>query len=200
MGNVLKLKPPKKYPLKEREPFDLHETPAVAVKTLLQVEDIPRRVWECFAGKGAVSKILIEAGHDVLSTDLHDHGFEGCQSGRDFFAESRMPDGIDTIISNCPYEANAGERYVRHALRLRPRLLILLLPFSFLAAKSRADLVLSLSRVHIFAPRLPTMHRDGWTGPRASSSKDHCWITWDDHHRGDHCINPVDWRQLGQAP
>jgi hypothetical protein len=196
-SNVVKLRPPVKHPRESRPVGDLHETPECATRTLLEFEDIPHRVWECCCGRGAIARVLCAAGHDVLATDLYDHGCEDSESGRDFLAESRMPEGITCIVSNPPYAGDAGSRFVRHALSLKPQLLIMLLPLAFIAAASREDLVRSLSRIHIFAPRLPTMHRDGWTGPRASSSKDHGWFVWHADYLGCHYLNPVNWRQLG---
>ena len=40
------------------------------------------------------------------------------------------------------------------------------------------------ARVWVFSKRLPMMHRDGWTGRKASSAIPHAWFVWDRDHSG----------------
>jgi hypothetical protein len=53
----------------------LYETPPEAVQALLRVERIPHCVWECCAGKGAIVRVLRDAGHAVIASDIIDYGF-----------------------------------------------------------------------------------------------------------------------------
>ena len=53
-----------------------------------------------------------------------------------------------------------------------------------------------LARVHVFRNRLPMLHRDGWTGPRASSAIPFSWFVWDRDHRGPTVIDRVSWEEL----
>lgn len=48
---------------------------------------------------------------------------------------------------------------------------------NFLESEKRSDLIDGgqLARVHVFANRLPCMHRQGWTGPRTSSTTAFVW-------------------------
>jgi len=57
---------------------------------------------------------------------------------------------------------------------------------SFLESRRRAPILDTgmLASVHVFIERLPMMHRDGWTGPRASSSVPYAWMTWHRNHQG----------------
>ena len=48
---------------------------------------------------------------------------------------------------------------------------------SFLEGMARSD-ILEEVRVHVFRDRLPMMHRDGWTGPQASSAVPYAWFAW----------------------
>ena len=50
--------------------LDLYETPAVAVEALLRVEQIPQRIWEPAAGRGAIVNVLRRAGHEVIASDI----------------------------------------------------------------------------------------------------------------------------------
>jgi hypothetical protein len=34
------------------------------------------------------------------------------------------------------------------------------------------------ARIWVSSARLPTMHRDGWTGPKAASNVAYAWIIW----------------------
>jgi hypothetical protein len=49
---------------------DLYETPACAIRALMRVESLPYIVWEPCAGRGAISRELISAGHAVIASDL----------------------------------------------------------------------------------------------------------------------------------
>jgi len=45
------------------------------VRALLSVETFEGSIWEPACGDGAISKVLLAAGFDVVSTDLIDRGF-----------------------------------------------------------------------------------------------------------------------------
>jgi len=62
-----------RYP--RRVSHDFYPTPPEAVRALLSVETFTGSVWEPACGDGAISKVLIEAGFEVVSTDLIDRGF-----------------------------------------------------------------------------------------------------------------------------
>jgi hypothetical protein len=62
-------------PARSRRKDDFHETPSVAVEALLSVETFTGPIWEPACGRGAISEVLIEHGHDVISTDLVDRGY-----------------------------------------------------------------------------------------------------------------------------
>jgi hypothetical protein len=48
-----------------------------------------------------------------------------------------------------------------------------------------------LARVHVFRERLPMMHRDGWTGPRASSAVPYAWFVWERGYTGPIIVNRI---------
>jgi ParB-like chromosome segregation protein Spo0J len=52
-----------------------YRTPTETTRALLKVEKFRSRVWELACGDGAISKVLIEAGYEVVSTDLIDRGY-----------------------------------------------------------------------------------------------------------------------------
>jgi hypothetical protein len=53
-----------RHPLAERG-LDLYETPPVAVDALLRYEKLPHQIWEPAAGRGAIVRVLRDAGHAV---------------------------------------------------------------------------------------------------------------------------------------
>lgn len=157
---------------------DLYETPLVAVRALLSVERLPRRLWEPACGPGNIVEELRAAGHDVIATDLVDYGCPGQEAGVDFLVERRPPTDVETIVTNPPFK-NA-HAFVARALELCPRV-IMLLRLAFLESERRRDILDNgrLARIHVFRKRLPMMHRAGWNGPIASSGMAFAWFVWE---------------------
>ena len=152
---------------------DLYETPEVATLALLRAEPLPRTIWEPACGPGAIVRVLRDAGHRVIATDLIDYRSpDQDHAGRDFLLERRAPDGVEMIVTNPPFKLAA--QFAAHALSLCPRVAMLLrLTFLESGRKTRpASAILDggqLARVYVFRNHLPMMHRDGWTGNRASN-------------------------------
>jgi hypothetical protein len=74
-------------------------------------------------------------------------------------------------------------------------LVLMLLRLAFLESERRSPLLDGghLARVHVFKRRLPMMHRDGWSGPRASSSVPFAWFVFDRGHHGPTMIDRISW-------
>jgi hypothetical protein len=171
----------------------LYETPSVATDALLEVEvTLPRRIWEPAAGRGAIAKVLRARGHDVVAADLVDYGELEQQSGRDFLMESRLPEGVEAIVTNPPYKL--ADQFVAHALDLCPRV-IMLLRLAFFESVRRTHILENrgLARVHVFRKRLPMMHRDGWEGRKGNSGMAFAWFVWDRAHIGPAMLHRIDW-------
>ena len=179
-------------PLAERG-NDLYETPPEAIRALMQVERLPHRLWEPACGPGAIVRVLRAVGYDVIASDLVDYGCDGSIAGVDFLMEPRAPEGVEAIVTNPPYKLAA--QFVAHGLLLVPRV-IMLLRLAFLESSCRSPILDCgrLARVHVFSRRLPMMHRDGWDGPRASSSISFAWFVWSHDHSGPATIDRIDWR------
>jgi hypothetical protein len=174
---------------------DLYETPPEATRAVLEVERLPRRVWEPACGRGAIVRVLRAAGHQVVASDLVDYGDPTHFYRRDFLTERRAPDGVEAIITNPPY--SLAEQFVGHALELCPRV-VMLLRLGFLESERRRPILDNgmLARVYVFRNRLPMMHRDGWTGRRATSSIAFAWFVWDRAHRGRAEIERISWSHV----
>jgi hypothetical protein len=122
-----------------------------------------------------------------------DYGCPDSRGGIDFLKEQFAPEGVRTILTNPPF-MHAAE-FVRHALALVPHV-VMLLRLAFLESQRRSDILDDgrLARVYVFADRLPRMHRDGWEGPRASSSIAYAWFIWNADHRGPWTGKRISWR------
>jgi hypothetical protein len=178
------------HSFKERQ-NDCYETPACAIEALLRVESLPHHILEPACGPGAIVKVLEKHDHHVIASDLYK--YERGISGMDFF--DYMTDW-DCIITNPPYQL--AEKFVRHALTISP-LVIMLLRLAFLESVRRTDILENsgLARIHVFANRLPMMHRvtNGveWQGRRASSAMPFAWFVWCRDHTGPTTIDRIRW-------
>jgi hypothetical protein len=163
---------------------DFYETCPEAVYGLLAKEDFRGGIWEPACGGGAISKILMERGYAVLSTDLYDHGYGNVGERWDFL---KQPKGIGgylpkNIITNPPFKLTsefmlAGWQHIERThgkLCLLGRLL-------WLEGIKRGKIFqeTELSRVWVFSKRIPHMHRPGWAGKRSGSLVAFAWYVWD---------------------
>ncbi len=205
---------------KEERGDNLYETPAEAVHALLALEEFGRNIWEPACGKGAISGVLEQWGHHVTLSDLRDYGTADrdgeCQEVADFLT-SAARDWTDDegaaihcpdIITNPPY-GEVLNAFVAHALRVhRPAKMALLLNLNFLAGFADDDRnfvmdELPPARVYVFKRRLPMMHRDGWDGPKASSSMNTGWFIWERQADGSYgnatLMRRIDWKDFQPA-
>jgi hypothetical protein len=73
---------------------------------------------------------------------------------------------------------------------------VFLLRLAFLEGVGRSDIIEGgqLARVYVFRNRLPMLHRDGWDGPRATSSTmPLAWFVWEREHRGPTELRRISW-------
>jgi hypothetical protein len=174
--------------------LDFYPTPREAVTALLTVEKLPYNLWDVAAGNGGIVRPLRESGYQVIASDIVERDFK-LNFTSDFLTTTEAPAGVETIVCNPPYRL--AQQFVTHALELVPRV-IMLLRLAFLESERRAPILDGgqLARVHIFRNRLPMMHRDGWTGPRASSAIAFAWYVWaGDDHVGPATIDRISWEE-----
>ena len=186
-----------RHPIAERG-VDLYETPAVATEALLRVEQIPQRIWEPAAGRGAIVRVLRDAGHTVIASDLIDYDFPLHTVG-DFLKTTAMPAGCEAILTNPPFRW--AEEFVAHALKLSP-LVIMLLRLAFLESERRCGILegRGLARIHVFRKRLPMMHRDQWAGKKANSGMAFAWYVFDRNHHEPPTIHRISWERPEPPP
>ena len=134
---------------------DLYETPPEATLALIAHESLPHFIWEPASGRGAISKVLRRTGHEVIESDLIDYGRRGVRVANFFHYSSTT---VKCIVTNPPYKL--ADRFVEHALRLSPKV-IMLLRLAFLEGTGRSRIIdrSPLARVYVFRNRLPMMHQ-----------------------------------------
>jgi hypothetical protein len=161
--------------------LDLYETPAGATIALTRAELLPLCVWEPAAGRGSIVNVLRSRGHRVVASDVVDYG--NLDFIADFMTVTKMPAGCGCILTNPPFQI--VNKFIAHALDLSPRVIVLA-RLALLESVARTEILeyRNLARIHVFRNRLPFMHRDGWSGRRASSSIAFCWYVWDRDHCG----------------
>lgn len=194
---------------------NFYETPAEATRALLALESFHFEIWEPACGKGAISRLLEDAGYEVFLSDLVDRGAADRHGTVQHVGDFRTIDrrgavaiGMERpcdIVTNPPY-GEALNSFVAHALRVhRPRKMALLLNLNFLCGFEDPERCYAMdenppSRVHVFTRRLPMMHRDGWDGPKAQSSMNTAWFVWEldasGTYAGQATLNRVDWKGL----
>ena len=103
-----------------------------------------------------------------------------------------LPERVEAIVTNPPYKAAAA--FVEKAITSAP-FVAMLLRLTFLESVRRSPILDSgsLARVHVFRNRLPMMHRDGWTGPKATSTVAYAWFVWERDHLGPTELRRVSW-------
>jgi hypothetical protein len=165
----------------DREQNDYYPTPPSAISALLAVERFQGRVLEPCCGDGAISRILVEAGCEVISTDLIDRGYG--VGGLDFLSPAYPNPGCENIVTNPPYKL--AFEFVERSLSITTGKVAMLLRLAFLETERRRKLFLStpLARVHVFSRRI-TMHRAGVPRNQGKGMIAFAWFVWDHGHSG----------------
>jgi len=174
---------------------DFIPTDPRAVKALINMEPFSPEwtgvIWEPCCGNGVVSKVLIEDGYTVYSTDLYDRGYG--EINLDFFSFYMSP--AQTIITNPPYQfpsrtggtgTDGVEVFIEHALSLPEiKRVALLMPPSKLHTESRRKFFETGSGFRYYCPfvnRL-VMNRYGIPGENGGMM-DFSWYVWDVGYQG----------------
>ena len=120
----------------ERQMNDYYATEPKALELLLEKETFNPEIWECACGEGHLSKVLLDRGYTVVSTDLIDRGYG--TGGVDFLKVNAVFDG--DIITNPPYKY--AQQFVKHALDIvrDGNRVAMFLKLTFLESQSRRQL------------------------------------------------------------
>jgi hypothetical protein len=159
----------------DRSENDFYATPSLATQELLKKECFGGTLWECACGDGAISKVLINNGYDVYSSDLINRGY-GEQL--DFLQSDKK---VDNIITNPPF--NLSTEFTLHALKLARKKIIMLNKLSFLEGIKRNKEIFSknkLQNVYVFSKRLNFLKQNG----KSNGLMAFAWFVFDNNYKG----------------
>jgi Bifunctional DNA primase/polymerase, N-terminal len=105
----------------------------------------------------------------------------------------------ECVLTNPPFKILGP--FIEQALDLSLRV-IMLARLTFLESERRTEILehRGLARIYVFRDRLPIMHRDGWTGPKATSATAFAWFCWDRGHRGPAEFHRISFNESTRAP
>jgi hypothetical protein len=164
-----------------RRADDFYPTPPEGTRALLAVEHFEGSILEPACGDGAISRLLIDAGHEVRSTDLIDRGYG--EGGLDFLLLG-YPYRADNIVTNPPFYL--AERFLERALAHSTRKVAMLLKTTFLEGVKRSYILerTPLARVWQFRGRL-TFPLPNAADARANGGMfAFAWFIWKHGHKG----------------
>lgn len=165
-----------------RAELDFYCTDPMAVEALLSVEKMSNSIWECAAGAGHISNVLINHGYDVRSTDIADRNIDGVTPNVDFLSCTEKFDG--SILTNPPFMNNGVYNFVKKAFELVvPKSMNKIIMYSrvgFLESVGRYEGLFKNNpprTVYLF-PKRPRFGKYGKM-ECSSNSEMHCWCVWD---------------------
>lgn len=161
----------------EYRPDDDHfNTPRMGSVPFIRTAALPDLIWEPCCGEGAISTVLEEHGHTVVSTTLQDRGYG--KTGVNFLECKELL--APAIVTNPPY--NILDDLVKHALSLKPDLLALLLRTKFVEGADRyrdthgprpfSIMYQFIERIKFYAGDTPMEDQPGW------NTEAFCWFVW----------------------
>jgi methylase of polypeptide subunit release factors len=165
----------------QRAEHDFYPTPEYVTRDLLARERFIGNIWEPACGDGAIAKVFVEHGFDVIATDLVNRGYG--EHGKDFLQENRR---VNNIVTNPPY--SLGEKFVRHSLSQTDGKVAMFLKLVFLEGLSRRQMFESspLARVWVYSKRV-TQHRNG-ESKQYSGMMCFAWFVWEHGYIGEPVI------------
>lgn len=100
----------------DRAKLDYYATDPEAVSKLLMAEKFNHYIFEPACGGCHISKVLIDNGYDVFSSDIVQRDSEYQTAVQDFFEYPPHPRNHRDIITNPPY--NKAKEFAEHALEI----------------------------------------------------------------------------------
>lgn len=171
----------------ERRDGDFYATDARYTRALLrQIRLREGGIAEPACGEGDISRVLMEHGLTVVSSDLFDRqpGIP-FTPGLDFLSLQCLPAGVRHIITNPPYRNALDIAFIRHALALTKAvrgLVAMFLPFTFDASDHHREVIADCP---IFAAKITVHQRPRWIpGTKGSPRQYFAWFIWDWLHAG----------------
>jgi hypothetical protein len=173
------------YTEKDREANDYYATDPEDAELLLGIEEFSPNIWECACGEGHLSKVFIDHGFNVTSTDLCERGYG--DGGVDFLKCTEQFDG--DIITNPPYKY--ASEFIEKALQLVPdgHKVAMFLKIQFIEGKARGKLFTRCppKTVWVSRSRILCAKNADFAGMKAAggSAVAYAWFVWEKNYIGD---------------
>ena len=119
---------------------DFYPTPVEATEALLRHQKFDGEIWECACGDGAISKILLQHGYKVYSSDLIDRGYG---SPNHDFLTSKLKS--DNIVTNPPF--NLSLEFALKSLKCVKQKAVFFHKLVFLESKKRQEQLFKLNKL-----------------------------------------------------
>ena len=168
----------------EREENDYYATYPPAVEALLANENFNKDIWEPACGEGHISRVLINRGYNVKSTDLIDRGFGA--GGIDFLKLKLDKPFEGDIITNPPYKF--AQEFVIKALESVNNCskVCMFLKTTFLEGGKRYRELFSKyppKVVYVFSQRI-SCAKNGDFNRNGSKAVSYSWFIWEKGYTG----------------
>lgn len=160
------------------EPHDYYATDPDAVTLLVDNEVFSRNVWEPACGEGHISKVLVDAGYVVTSTDVVDRGYG--DGVFDFLQGEVESNSVHAdIITNPPYKF--AQQFIERAIDVvsNGHKVAMFLKLTFLEGNKRMRLFTSHppKTVCVCVDRFKCGKNGNFDGERSAVA--YCWIVWE---------------------
>lgn len=171
------------YAQHDREENDFYATDPKALEMLLDLEKFSPTIWECACGEGHLSKVLIDRGYKVISSDLIDRGYG--KGGVDFLKSTKTFEG--DIVTNPPYKY--AQEFIEHALDIvtEGHKVVMFLKVQFLEGKARRKMFDKHppKKIYVSSSRLRCAMNGDFERYAKSNAVAYAWFIWEKGFKGD---------------
>ena len=178
----------------DAEEHDYYATEPRAVELLLENEKFSPYCWEPACGGGHISKVLLNNGYKVKSSDIIDRGFDGTEI-IDFLKVTKddvKNDFSRDIITNPPYKY--AKEFVERALEISMdgTKVAMFLKLTFLEGQARRNMFKENppKRIYVFSGRV-NCAKNGDFDNTGSSAVAYAWFVWEKGFRDEPTIRWV---------
>ena len=171
------------YAQHDREDNDFYATDPKALELLCDLEKFSPNIWECACGEGHLSKVLIDRGYKVISSDLIERGFG--TGNIDFLKCTKKFDG--DIVTNPPYKY--AQEFIEHALEIVTdgHQVVMFLKVQFLEGKARRKMFEKYppKKIYVSSSRLRCAMNGDFERYAKSNAVAYAWFIWEKGYKGD---------------
>lgn len=181
------------HSVEDREENDFYATDPKAVEMLLELEKFNSPIWEPACGKGHISRVLLNHGYRVMSSDIIDRGYNGtlvidflnCQ-------EIKEPIHFGDIITNPPYKY--AKEFIEKALDVVSdgKKIAMFLKLTFLESKSRRELFNKYPPkvIYVSSSRLQCAKNGDFEKYKngTGTAIAYAWFIWEKGYKGDSIV------------